>query len=1036
MRLAVFLCAVLIVLFRADAAFSADSPDFNREVLPLLATKCFTCHGPDAGHRKAGLRLDVEEAAKAKLDSDAVAIVPGDLEASELIARIISEDPDLVMPPPTAKEQLDAQQIETLKRWVAAGAKYEHYWAYRPIQRDPSVEPDAAWGYNAIDHYILQRLKQEELKPSSEADRKTLIKRLSFDITGLPPTPAEVQAFVNDESPGAYEKLVDRLLDSEHYGEQMAVYWLDLVRYADSVGYHGDQPISVSPFRDYVINAFNMNMPFDRFTREQIGGDLLPDATLMQKVASGYNRLGMMSAEGGVQPKEYLAKYAAERVRNVSLVWMGATLGCSECHDHKYDPFTMVDFYSMASFFADIQEQGIYSGAHASGKWGPAIDYPDEELPGLLEPIDAQIADVQRLLDTQTPELNEAQFKWEQEVANAPQWQAVSVRTAAALHNTKLTINEDGSILASGSAPPQNTYTLEASTGLKGITGFRIEVMGDKSLPQGGPGRAGNGNFVITEFRVRQSGSSDQEPLPVELQNASATIEQTAAGDITPYGKWSAASAIDNDAKGSSWGWAILPEVNKTNFLVVETRADLGEAEETLLQFVIEQNHTNNGHTLGRFRIWATTAPRPLQAAADSAVPENVRKLLAVAREDRSEQQSNELAAYYRSVAPLLQQTGDQLKKLQKQRDDIYKQHTRTSHITVAVDPREVRVLPRGNWMDDSGPVVQPTVPHFLRQIEKDGRANRLDLADWLTSPDNPLTARVFVNRLWKLYFGRGICSALDDLGKQGTLPTHPELLDWLAAEFIDSGWNIRHMIRLIVTSATYRQSALSDKAARDRDPYNELLSRQGRYRYRAETIRDRALAVSGLLVPTIGGRSVRPYQPAGYYAHLNFPKREYQIDSGENLWRRSLYTHWQRQFLHPSLMAFDAPSREECAVDRPRSNTPLSALVLLNDPIYVEASRSFAERVLTEAGASDADRMSFIVREALLRDARVDETVVLETVLQEYRQHFKDSPDDAKAFVTIGKRPVPANVDAAELAAWAGVCRVVINAHEFITRN
>ncbi|MHC4880045.1 MAG: PSD1 and planctomycete cytochrome C domain-containing protein [Planctomycetota bacterium] len=1036
MRHTVFLMITLAALATVDRSLAAEQPDFNRDVLPLLTAKCFKCHGPDANHREAGLRLDIEDAAKAKLDSDAVAIVPGDLEASELIARIVSTDQDLVMPPPDAKEQLSREQIETLKQWVTAGAKYEQYWAYAPIPRDQNVRPDPVWGRNEIDHFIYRRLQKEELQPSAEADRATLIRRLSFDITGLPPTPGQVQAFVEDQSPDAYEKLVDRLLSSEHFGEQMAVYWLDLVRYADSVGYHGDQPISVSPFRDYVINAFNENMPFDQFTREQLGGDLLPDATVMQKIASGYNRLGMMSAEGGVQPKEYLAKYAAERVRNVSLVWMGTTLGCSECHDHKYDPFTMVDFYSMASFFADIQERGIYSGAHASGKWGPAIDYPDAELPELLKPVDARIAQVQRVLDTQTPELTEAQLKWEQDIAEAPQWQVVSVESASALHKTKLSVNKDGSILASGAAPSQNTYTLEASTVLKGITGFRIEVMPDKSLPKGGPGRAGNGNFVITEFRVRQLGDSEEESKPIALQNASATIEQTVAGNVTPYGKWNAASAIDNDVKGSSWGWAILPDVNKTSFMVAETKDALGDGQETRLQFVIEQNHTNSGHTLGKFRLWATTAPRPLQAAPDSAVPANIKKLLAIKRDGRNEQQSNELAAYYRSVAPLLQKSRDELAQVQKQRADLVKKHTRTSHITVSVDPREMRVLPRGNWMDDSGPVVKPTVPHFLRQIEKDERANRLDLADWLMADDNPLTARVFMNRLWKLYFGRGICSALDDLGKQGTLPTHPELLNWLAAEFIDSGWSVKHMIKLIVTSATYRQSAVSDKAARDRDPYNELLSRQGRYRFPAEAIRDRALTVSGLLVRTIGGRSVRPYQPAGYYAHLNFPKREYQIDAGENLWRRSVYTHWQRQFLHPSLMAFDAPSREECAVDRPRSNTPLSALVLLNDPIYVEASRAFAERVLREAGSSDADRMAFIVREALLRDARSDEVGVLGTVLKQYREHFSNSADAAQAFVTIGKRPVPADVAPSELAAWAGVCRVVINAHEFITRN
>lgn len=1034
MRCIVSVFAVLIAT--AQVAVAAEQPDFNRDVLPLLTAKCFRCHGPDAKDREAGLRLDVEEAAKMKLESDAVAIVPGDLEASELIARIVSKDPDTVMPPPDSREQLTSQQIEILKTWVAAGAEYQQYWAYAPIKRALNAKPDSEWGHNAIDFFIYKRLQHEQLKPAPEADRGTLIRRLSFDITGLPPTREEVKAFVQDKSPDAYEKLVDRLLSSKHFGEQMAVYWLDLVRYADSVGYHGDQPISVSPFRDYVIDAFNENMPFDQFTREQLGGDLLTEATVRQKIASGYNRLGMMSAEGGVQPKEYLAKYAAERVRNVSLVWMGATLGCCECHNHKYDPFTMVDFYSMASFFADIQEKGIYSGAHASGKWGPAIEYPDPQLPELLKPIDAQIADLQRVLDTQTPELTKAQTQWEREFDRTPQWHDIPVSLATALHNTKLSINSDGSILASGAAPPKNTYTLEASTNLKGITGFRLEVMPDKLLPKGGPGRAGNGNFVITEFRVLHQREGDTEPSQIALQNASATIEQTAAGNVTPYGKWSAASAIDNDVKGSSWGWAILPDVNKTSYFVVETKDALGDGEGTLLQFVIEQNHTNNGHTLGKFRLWATTATRPLRATRDSGVPANIQDLLAIPHDRRSEQQNKELANYYRSVAPMLQETRDKVAQLNKQRAEITKRHTRTSHITVAVKPREMRVLPRGNWMDDSGQVVQPTVPHFLRQIEKQGRANRLDLADWLIADDNPLTARVFVNRLWKLYFGHGISSAMDDLGKQGTLPSHPKMLDWLAAEFVDSDWNVKHMIKLIVMSSTYRQSSNSDQAARDRDPYNELLARQGRYRLQAETIRDRTLAVSGLLVPTIGGRSVRPYQPAGYYAHLNFPKRKYQADTGENLWRRSVYTHWQRQFLHPSLMAFDAPSREECAVDRPRSNTPLSALVLLNDPIYVEASRAFAERVIREAENNDVDRMTFVVEQALLRESRPDEIAILETVLKKYRQHFQADPDAAKAFIDIGQRPSPADVDPAELAAWAGVCRVMINAHEFITRN
>ena len=701
---------VFVALIITTPAAGDEPPDFNRDVLPLLTAKCFKCHGPDAENREAGLRLDREKEAKSKLPSDNIAIVPGDLEASALIERIVSKDPDTVMPPPESREQLTEDQIEILKNWISTGARYQRYWAYAPIRGEPR-KPTPAWGRNAIDYFVFRRLQKEKLKPSPEAERSVLIRRLSFDITGLPPTPEEVRLFTEDKTPRSYEKLVDRLLASKHYGEQMAVYWLDLVRYADSVGYHGDQTISVSPFRDYVIDAFNGNMPFDRFTREQLAGDLLPNATVEQKVASGYNRLGMMSAEGGVQPKEYLAKYAAERVRNVSLVWMGSTMGCCECHDHKYDPFTMTDFYSMASFFADIQEKGIYAGAHASGKWGPSIEVADPRLPELLRPIDSQIAKLQGVLDTQTPELTAAQAEWEKKLAGTPQWRVLTIASATALHNTKLTVNRDQSVLASGPSPPQNSYTLRAATDMKAITGFRIEVMPDKSLPKGGPGRAGNGNFVISEFKVRRLTQDGQQESTVSLQNASATIEQKYAGEATPYGKWNAASAIDGDIKGSSWGWAILPDVNKTSYMVVETKDPLGDDAATELQFVIEQNHENAGHTLGKFRLWATTAPHPLRAARDSGLPPKVQELLAIPDQKRTDAQRRELAKYYRSVSPLLQKSRAKIAELKKRRDEVRKQHTRTSHITVAVKPREMRVLPRGNWMDNSGRVVEPAVP-------------------------------------------------------------------------------------------------------------------------------------------------------------------------------------------------------------------------------------------------------------------------------------------------------------------------------------
>jgi mono/diheme cytochrome c family protein len=1022
-----FIASLLVAIALCPKALSAtETPDFNRDILPMLTGTCFKCHGPDKEHREAGLRLDMRDSAIAKLESDAVAIVPGKPAVSELIRRITSNDPDERMPPPDAKEQLTPEQIETLRRWVADGAKYDKYWAYASIQKFDK----------GIDHYAHAKIEQAGLKPSPQADRVTLIRRLSFDIIGLPPSPQEVQAFVEDKSPNAYEKVVDRLLNSKHYGERMAMFWLDLVRFADTVGYHGDQNVSISPFRDYVINSFNDNMQFDQFTREQLAGDLLPNSSPRQKVASGYNRLGMMSAEGGVQPKEYLAKYAAERVRNVSLVWMGATMGCCECHDHKYDPYTMVDFYSMASFFADIQEKGIYAGAHASGKWGSSINYPDPELPTLLKPIDDQITQLQAVLNLSTPALDEAQRIWETNNSEQVGWRVLAPLQATAEHGTKLTIQTDKSILASAAAAPQNVYTVTAKTDLKSITGFRLEALPDKSLPKGGPGRAGNGNFVVSELRVFFGEKADA----IALQNATATVEQTLAGNATPYGKWSAASAIDNDAKGSSWGWAILPEANKPNQMVVETKESI-DGNNSVLKFVIEQNHTNSGHTLGKFRLAVTSAAQPLSAKKTQGLPENIRTILAVDGPSRTDKQKSDLTAHYRSIAPSLAETRKKIAALNQQKVQLTKEHTRSTLVTVAVKPRAMRVLPRGNWMDDSGPEVTPTVPHFLRQVEraqadKASRANRLDLANWLMSKDNPLTARVFVNRLWKLYFGRGLVSSLDDFGKQGTQSAHPEILDELASDFIDSEWDVKQTIKTIVTSSTYKQSSQSDEASRTRDPFNDLLARQGRYRQDAEMIRDSVLSVSGLLVRKIGGRSVRPYQPAGYYAHLNFPKRTYQHDKGENLWRRTVYTHWQRQFLHPSLRAFDAPSREECTVERARSNTPLAALVMLNDPIYVEASRAFAERTLNEAPKEMGPRISFVFQRALLREPSVDETKIVSQLLVKYEKDFREDPVAAKKLIDIGERPTPENLDAVELATWTGICRILFNTHEFITRN
>jgi hypothetical protein len=831
--------AVIVIGLVASAAGCArgdgppESPvEFNRDIRPILSNNCFACHGPDEGQRQANLRLDTEDGAFADLGGYRV-IVPGKPEESELFLRISHESPSKRMPPQKLGKTLTKEQIELVRRWIAQGAKWQKHWSLLAPKRPPvPVVKAADWPLNAVDHFILARLEQERLTPAPEADRRTLIRRLSFDLIGLPPTPAEVDAFLADPAPDAYERLVDRLLASPHYGERMALFWLDLVRYGDTGGYHSDNHRDVWMYRDWVIKAFNDNLPFDRFTREQLAGDLLPNPTIDQKVASGYNRLLMTTEEGGAQPKEYMAKYAADRVRNVSSVWLGATLGCAECHDHKFDPYTTKEFYSFAAFFADLQERAV--GRQEQTR------FPNEEQARQLQELDARIAALQKTLSTQTPELDEEQKAWEE-----------SARAG----------------------------------GFKGV-------------------------------------------------------------------------------------------------------------------------------------------------------PKNIVDILTVEPAKRTDQQRQALAAHYRSIAPRLQEPRRQLTEVQQQKAELDKTIPQTL-ISIAGPPRVMRVLPRGNWLDESGEVVQPAVPAALAPLRVAGRrATRLDLADWLVAEDNPVVARVYVNRLWKLFFGRGLVTTLDDFGSQGAWPTHPELLDWLAVEFRESGWDTKRLVKLLVLSRAYRQSSHAGPQLLQRDPDNQLLARQARFRLDAELIRDNALAISGLLAPRVGGPSVKPYQPDGYWAYLNFPKRDYHPDRGADQYRRGLYTYWQRTFPHPSLLAFDAPSREECTVERPRSNTPLQALVLLNDPTYVEAARVFAERMIRAGGNDVAQRIQFAYREALHRPARPAEVEVLIALHAKHLAQYRADRPAAEALLGVGDRPADRVFDPADLAATTSVARVIFNLHEMITRE
>ncbi len=808
-------CGVALRSAEAGAGEALPSPvpgavQFARDIRPILSNHCFECHGPDANARQAELRLDTRAGVLGNRDGAEHLVVAGRASESELYRRVATDNADERMPPADSHRPLSPIQIATLKQWIDEGAVWRDHWAYQPPTRpelptnvDAAAVVDRA-PRNPVDRFLLARLKQEGIAPAERADAITLARRLSFDLTGLPPAANEVALLKNDSSAYAFESYVERLLAAPQFGERMAVHWLDLVRYADSCGYHSDIEVPIAPYRDYVIAAFNDNLPFDRFTREQLAGDLLPDATLQQRIASGFNRLNKTTEEGGAQDGEYLAKSAADRVRTTAGVWLAATLGCAECHDHKYDPFSARDFYSFAAIFADIDERGVYKAANRE----PTIAVPTAEQQAQRDRLAASLSEV------------EAQL--------------------AALDESK---------------------TAERET---------------------------------------------------------ATAE---------------------------------------------------------------------------------------------------------------------------------------LKKLRDEQKQLERSLTR-SMVTASVVPREMRILPRGNWLDGSGEVVSAAWPACFTNGDASGataglpssatagsesaaqRVTRLDLANWLTSADNPLVARVFVNRMWKLFFGVGLSKSLDDFGAQGEPPSHPELLDWLAVEFRESGWDMKHMIRLIVTSDAYGRTSVPTAEQLARDPANRLLARQSRWRLEAEFIRDGALAISGLLDPRLGGPSVFPYQPDGYWEFLNFPKRTWKADSGSDQYRRGLYTHWQRTFLHPSLLAFDAPSREECTAQRAVSNTPQAALALLNDPTFVECARALALRIVREGGASDDERIAWAWRQATSRVPEAREIAVLRDLLMADRAHFQSEPDAAARLAKSGQFVWPDDVAPVELAAWTGVARAVLNLHETVTRN
>ncbi len=1008
----------LAASFMAIAAHAAPGPlDFNRDIRPILSDNCYACHGPDKNKRKAELRLDTKGGLFDEIDG-VHPVTPGNLADSDLFQRLITDDPDDHMPPVKSIKKLTPAQIGKIKLWIEQGAAWKGHWAYikptRPVE--PEVDAVAADVRNPIDKFILSDLRAQHIEPAPAANKITLCRRLYFDLHGLPPTPEQVAAFVNDPSPNAYDSLVDRLLADAHFGERLAVFWLDQVRYADTVGYHSDTPVNVWPYRDWVIAAFNQNMPFDQFTVEQLAGDLLPKAGTSQKVASAYNRLLQTTEEGGAQPREYEAKYAADRVRNVSAVWLAQTMGCCECHDHKFDPLATRDFYTMESFFADVQEASV-------GKREPGMPLPSKDQQAQADAFDRQIAAARAKLAAESPELAAAQTEWEKIAPTEVTWQPLDPTRHDVQGESKLKKLEGGILQTVYKVGANENYAIAAPLAGKAITGIRLEALADDALPGHGPGNSPGGNFVLSDVRV-QASENGKAAADLKVGAASADFSQ----DAFPV-----TSVLDAKRKNKkNSGWAIYPQVGKSHEAVFQLAKPVDFAAGGQVTVTLQFQSQYPQHSIGRFRLSDTTAPEP----ARRTISADLRTALSVPADQRTAQQKTAIAAQYRSTAPQLQGVRDEIARLDAEKMAFVDALPKCLVTTAAPTPRTVRLLPRGNWLDSSGPVMAPAIPAAFGALPaSSSRPTRLDLARWIVSADNPLTARVFVNRLWKTFYGAGIARKLDDFGSQGDWPTHPELLDWLASEFTGRHWDVKHMVRLMVTSAAYRRGSVATEAQKKLDPANLYFSHQNRFRVDAEFVRDTTLSVSGLLVNELGGKSVFPYQPAGYWSFLNFPVREWQNDKGDGLYRRGMYSHWQRTFPHPSLLAFDAPSREEATCERTRSNVPQQALVLLNDPTYVEAARVFAEHAMRNAEGIEA-RIGYLFQRALSRAPTVEESRILRALLEKHLKEYSADGAAAEKLVSAGDAAVAKDLNGPELAAWTNVARTIFNLHETIARN
>ncbi len=1031
-RTLAFLSSAILVC-TAQAA-----PDYARDIKPILAKNCYECHGPDK--QKSGLRLDSRAAAFRPAESGDTAIVAWKSADSPLIQRVLSSDPDEQMPPKRGtNSSLAKKEIETLKAWIDAGADWPaaepslRHWAYeKPVRPTlPSIKAKA-WPKNPIDHFILARLEAAGLAPSPVASPETLCRRMHLDLTGLPPTPGRTAAFVQSATrdlDAAIASLAEELLASPQYGERWARPWLDYARYADSHGFQRDDLRDLWPYRDWVVNAINADMPFTQFTIEQLAGDVLPNATEGQKIATGFNRSAPTNVEAGTDPEETRVNQIHDRVSTLGTVWLGATLECAQCHDHKYDPFSQRDYYGVFAFFNNTSLEADRTNPKTPGSIqfkGPVMEISDPGTRAERERIQGELAKVEKELAALDAGGESDQAAWEEALLkrsnDSPKEHVLEIADFDSSGGATSEILADKSVLISGEpAPDKDTYVLEVRTKTTGIRGIKLEALTDDALPGKGPGRGDEKrpNFVLNNLTVTAApADKPQQAKPVTFISAKASFSQS---------NFPVENLLKSDNTAKAGGWAINPRFHESHWAVLETAEALGFAAGTVLTFKLEQNY-GGSRTIGRLRLSAITGN-----VSGEALPAELTDALGTPATKRKPKQKKVIADYRRKQSPEFARLDKEKARLDAQ---LRKLKPPSTLIMQEDTPRMSAIFQRGEFRTP-GDKVEPHVPAVLHPLMREAelQPTRLDLARWLVSRENPVVARVVVNRWWADLFGHGIVTTPEDFGIKGEPPTHPELLDWLACEFMDNGWSMKQTLRTIVTSATYRQSSKVTPELLARDDQNLLYARGPRHRLDAEMIRDNALAISGLLSLRQGGPPIRPYQPDGLWVKVGGQRYDYEVSPGDEKYRRGLYVVWKRGAPYPSFVTFDANARMACRVKRPRSNTPLQALTLMNDPVYVEAAMAFAKRVLTEKPAADTEaRLRHAFAIATSRAPRPEELATLTNLLATERAARAQDAKGAKEFA--GTFELPKGVGAEEFAAWYAVTAALLNLDETISKQ